>query len=70
MTFLKEPGLFFGHSEMVPSIGILQSQFNISQLFAHMICSIGPIDRSLLGTTTLGQSGPESNGNERLLSIS
>ena len=28
--------------------------------------SIWPIDRTLTGTTTLGQSGPESNGNDRL----
>ena len=32
--------------------------------------SIWPIDRTLSGTTTLGQSGPGSDGNERVLRIS
>ena len=31
--------------------------------------SIWPIDRTLSGATTLGQSGPGSNGNEGLLHI-
>ena len=31
--------------------------------------SIWPIDRTLSGATTLGQSGPESNGNEGVLCI-
>ena len=31
--------------------------------------SIWPIDGSLTGTTTLGQSGPGSNGNEGVLHI-
>ena len=31
--------------------------------------SIWPIDRTLTGTTTLGQSEPESNGNEEVLCI-
>ena len=31
--------------------------------------SIWPIDRSLLGTTTMGQSGPGSNGNKGVLFI-
>ena len=32
-------------------------------------CSIWPIDGTLKGTTTLGQSGPGSNGNEDVLYI-
>ena len=31
--------------------------------------SIQPIDRTLLGAITLGQSGPGSNGNEEVVSI-
>ena len=31
--------------------------------------SIGPIDRTLSGATTLGQSGPGSNGNEEVFHI-
>ena len=31
--------------------------------------SIWPIDRTLSGATTLGQSGPEGNGNEGMLCI-
>ena len=31
--------------------------------------SIGPIDRTLSGATTLGQRGPRSDGNEEVLHI-
>ena len=31
--------------------------------------SIGPVDRTLSGATTLGQSGPGSDGNEQVLHI-
>ena len=41
-------------------------QFNISTKFS----SIWPIDRTLSGTTTPGQSGPGSDGNEEVLRIS
>ena len=41
-------------------------QFSISTHF----CSIWPIDRTLSGTTTPGQSGPRSDGNKRVLCIS
>ena len=40
-------------------------QFSISTQFS----SIGPIDRTLSGTTTSGQSGSGSNGNEGVLRI-
>ena len=40
-------------------------QFNISTLFS----SIWPIERTLLGATPWGQSGPGSNGNEGILRI-
>ena len=46
-----------------------REKFNISHLFAHIVFSIWPIDRTLLGATTLGQSVPESNGNEGVLYI-
>ena len=32
-------------------------------------CSICPIERTLSGATTLGQSGPENNGNKEVLCI-
>ena len=35
-----------------------------------LFSSIWPIDRTLSGATTTGQSGPGSNGNERVLNIS
>ena len=38
-------------------------------MFAHTVCSIWPIDRTISGATTPGQSRPESNGNERVLHI-
>ena len=40
--------------------------FSISTQFS----SIWPIDRTLLATTTLGQSGPRSDSNEEVLCIS
>ena len=40
-------------------------QFSISTQFSF----IWPIDRTLLGATTLGQSGPECNGNQGILHI-
>ena len=40
-------------------------QFNIGMQFS----SIWPIDRTLSGTTTLGQSGLGSDGNEGVLHI-
>ena len=54
---------------MVLSIVIQQSQLNIGHLFAHIVCSIWPIDRTLLGATTPGQSEPGSNSNEGVLRI-
>ena len=41
---------------------VYQLQVNISHLFA--VCSIWPLDRTLSGATTPGQSGPGSNANE------
>ena len=41
-------------------------------MFAHSLnvkTSIWPIDRTLSGATTPGQSGPGSNGNEEVLRI-
>ena len=38
------------------------NQFSISTEFG----SVWPIDRALSGATTLGQSGPGSNGNEKI----
>ena len=33
-------------------------------IWLHTVCSIWPIDRTLTGATTPGQSEPGSNGNE------
>ena len=65
-TFLNE--IFFLHTVKWFQVLLYESQFNISQLFTQS-CSIGPIDRTLSCATTLGQSGPGSNGNERILQI-
>ena len=54
---------------MVSNIAIWQSQSNISHLFAHIVSSIWPIDRTLSGATIPGLSGAVSNGNERVLHI-
>ena len=67
ITILNKSELFFVHNEMVSSISM--SQFNISHLFAQIVCSIWPIDRTLSGATTLDQSGPGSHGNERVFHI-
>ena len=53
---------------MVSSIAIKQSQFNISHLFAYSLFYL--THRMQSGATTLGQSGPGSNGNEGVLHIS
>ena len=52
---------------MVSSIAIQQSQFNSSHFFAHIGCSIWPIDRTRSFATTPGQSGTGSNVNEGVL---
>ena len=49
-------------TQMVSSIAM--SQFNISHLFAHRVCSIWARDMTLSGATTAGQSGSGSNSNE------
>ena len=38
-------------------------------LCLHTVCSISPINWTLLGATILGQSGPRSNDNEEVLHI-
>ena len=48
---------------------LLYNSHNISNLSTHIVCSIWPIDWTFLGATTLGQSGPTSNGNEGVLHI-
>ena len=44
---------------------MLYNSYNlISVICLYTVCSIWPIDRTLSGATTPGQSGPRSNGNE------
>ena len=50
---------------MSKKVLFLTIQFTKSTLFS----SIWPIDRTLLGATTLDQSGPGSDDNERVLHI-
>ena len=52
--------------QFVKSILFQTIQFSISSQFS----SIWPINRALSRTTIPGQSGPGSNGNERVLRIS
>ena len=48
----------------------LTIQLNISHLFAHSLnVKLWPIDSTLSGATTPGQSGPEGEGNEGVLHI-
>ena len=49
---------------------LYKSQFNISHLFAHLVFSIWPIDRTLSAATTPDQSVPGSDGNEKIRHIS
>ena len=44
-------------------------QFNISHLFAHIVCSVWLTERTLSGATTPGQSGSGNNSNEGVLRI-
>ena len=46
-----------------------QFYFKQFSLASVQFSSIWPIDRTLSGATTLGQSGPESDGNEEVLYI-
>ena len=69
VAFLNEPELFFCAQLNGFKYFYALSQFSISHLFEHIICSIWLIDRTLLGATTPGQSGLESNGNEGVFCI-
>ena len=68
IKFLNEPELIFG-TQLNGSkycYVSLTIQLNISFVcpqFKQSISSIWPVDRILSGTTTLGQSGPGSDGN-------
>ena len=48
---------------------VLLYKVHISYLFAHIVCSIWPIDKTLSGATISGQGGPASNVNEGVLHI-
>ena len=49
----------------------LQVLYNLtSVIYLHKVCSIWPIDRTVSGVITPGQSGPENNSNEGLCHIS
>ena len=49
---------------------LLYNSHNLTSVIClHTICSIWPIERTLSSATTLGQSGPRTNGNEGLLWI-
>ena len=45
------------------SIAIQQSQFHISHLVAHTVCSVWPIDRTLLSAATPDLSRPRNDVN-------
>ena len=49
---------------------LLYNTHNLTSVIClHTVCSIWPIDRTLSGATSPGQSEPESNDNERVLHI-
>ena len=49
---------------------LLYNSHNLrSVICLHLVCSIWPQNRTLLGATTSGQSGPGSNDNEGILYI-
>ena len=50
-------------------MALYQSYFNMNHLFTHKVCSIWRIDWTLSDAYTPGQSGPGSNGNEKVLHI-
>ena len=45
------------------------TQFSVQFSISTQFSSISPIDKTLSNATTLGQSGPGSNGNERVICI-
>ena len=66
ITFLNKSELFLF---IVKWFQVLQyNSYNLTSLICSLTdSSIWPIDMTLSGTTTPGQSGPESNGNEGVL---
>ena len=49
---------------------LLYNSYNLlSVICLQTVCSMWPIDRTLSGVTTLGQTGPGSNANEEVLHI-
>ena len=61
-------GLFL-HTVKWFQVFLYNSHNLTSVMCLHTVCSIWPIDRTLSGSTTLGQSGPGSNDNEEVLHI-
>ena len=67
ITFLNEPEIL--HTVKCFQVLLYYSHNLTCHLFAHIVYSIWPIDRSLSGPTTPSQSGPGSNGNKEVLHI-
>ena len=65
LFLFKQFSLALVHSLKVKTVLFQAIQFSISTQFS----SIWPIDMTLSGAPTLGQSGPGSDGNERVLCI-
>ena len=65
-SFISTNSVQLNYSLKVKIVPLQTIQSSISTLFS----SISPIDRTLSGTTTPGQRGPGSNGNEGVLHIS
>ena len=64
IKFLNEPEFFFLYTAKWFQVFLYNSHNLTSHLFAHIVCSIWPIDTTLSGATTQGQSEPRSNGNK------
>ena len=62
--WLKSPTLLFGCLN-IKTVLFQATQFSLSSRFSF----IWPIDKTLLGTSTPSQSGPESEGSEGILHI-
>ena len=60
---------FFLHTVKWFQAKLYNSHNLMSVICLHTVCSSKSIDRTLLGVTTPGQSGPGSNGNERVFYI-
>ena len=69
ITFWNESKLIFWHTVKGFQVLLYNNHNLVSVICLYIVCYIWPIVRTISGATILGQSGPESNGNEGVFYI-